>query len=419
MEIRALEKAAPDEKAWSAGMEVDRDAVCEQLVRVLASSPFRRSKGCSKLLEYIVNRTLQGETERLKERSLGVDVFGRVADYDTASDHVVRSTTGEVRKRLAQYYVELSQPGEIRIEIPPGGYVARFVMPAASDNEDLDTGEPSLTPRWRAWRLRPRLMAVIMALASIVVLSILAIGGGVRHSSGSTLNKFWRPVLQSPKPILLCIGAWIQSPSTSQAGGLPQANNGAAAGELLGVFRGSEKVYLDDAMALLKLASWLQQTEKPYRILPPARVTFADLQTSPAVLIGFNNYWTTSLADRLRFTIERAPGSEVKVLRDKKYPTRNDWSVNLSTPYNQPTMDYALVVRALDSKTGQIAVTAAGLSHFGTLAAGEFLTNPELMSKLDAFGPSGWEHKNVAIVLATEVIKGSPGLPKIVAADFW
>ncbi len=417
MQFRTLERA-PDDEPWHA-MEEDREAIREQLGRVLASSVFRRSKGCSSLLEYIVNRTLNGEMDRLKERTLGVDVFGRTPDYDTASDHVVRSAAGEVRKRLAQYYMQPERSAELRIEIPPGGYAPRFVPSSVSgaglvrESDRLDLAPVPVPERYR-----PRLIA-IAAVAAVAVLSVLAMNGVFAHSTVGTLDRFWRPVLQSSSPILLCIGAWNQPTPVAPAGAADRLAAGPADIESAGAFRGSEKVYLDDAMALLKLAGWLQQKKKPFRILPPARVTFADLQTSPAVLIGFNNFWTTSLADRLRFTVERAPGSDIKVLRDKKNPTRNDWSVNLSTPYNQPTMDYALVVRAFDQKTGQIAITAAGLSHFGTLAAGEFLTNPELMKKLDAFGGSGWEHKNVAVVLATEVIKGSPGLPKIVAADFW
>jgi hypothetical protein len=281
-------------------------------------------------------------------------------------------------------------------------------------------GDPTVLPEQplahRPWRARTAAIAVLVVGA---VLSVLAIKGSVAAFPERQLNKFWAPVFHTHEPVLLCIGAWNQSAQPGSPGPALPAGNGVPEAESAGAFRGSEKMFLDDAMALVKIAGLLQQNQKPYRILPPARVTFADLQTSPAVLIGFNNYWTTSFAGRIRFTVERAPGSDIVVLRDKKHPARNDWSVNLSTPFDQPTTDYALVIRGLDSKTGQIAVTAAGLSHFGTLAAGEFLTDPAQIAKLDAFGPSSWENKNVAIVLSTEVIKGSPGSAKIIAADFW
>jgi hypothetical protein len=64
-------------------------------------------------------------------------------------------------------------------------------------------------------------------------------------------------------------------------------------------------------------------------------------------------------------------------------------------------------------------VTAAGLTSYGTLAAGEFLTNPAQLKKLEAYAPRAWENKDLAIVLSTEVIKASVGSPNVVAAEFW
>ena len=54
----------------------------------------------------MVELALKGQTENLKERTIGIDVFERNPDYDTNIDHVVRTTAGEIRKRIAQYYHE-------------------------------------------------------------------------------------------------------------------------------------------------------------------------------------------------------------------------------------------------------------------------------------------------------------------------
>jgi hypothetical protein len=83
------------------------------------------------------------------------------------------------------------------------------------------------------------------------------------------------------------------------------------------------------------------------------------------------------------------------------------------------TRDYALVVRVLDPKTEQMVVTAAGLSVFGTLAAGEFLTMPDEFRKIQGVAPKGWQQKNFELVLSTDVIRGKSGHPNIVAAHFW
>src|SRR6266498_2847628 len=78
-------------------------AVHAQLERILSSSVFRNSKRYSSVLKYVVERTVEGAGDQLKERTIGIEVFGRVPDYDTASDHAVRSAAAEIRKRLAQY----------------------------------------------------------------------------------------------------------------------------------------------------------------------------------------------------------------------------------------------------------------------------------------------------------------------------
>src|ERR1051326_9031994 len=108
-----------------------RESLAGHLEQILASTALRNSKRYAAVLRYVVERTLEGTTERLKERTIGVDVFGRPADYDTASDHAVRSAMAEVRKRLAQYYQDEGEPSQLRIEIQPGSYVPQFRLLAA------------------------------------------------------------------------------------------------------------------------------------------------------------------------------------------------------------------------------------------------------------------------------------------------
>src|ERR1039458_1027121 len=101
----------------------DRNAINEQLDRLLKSSFFSNSKRYPALLSHVVTRALEGQTSELKERALGIEVFDRAADYDTNIDPVVRITAGEIRKRLAQYYCEPEHEGELRIELRSGSYV--------------------------------------------------------------------------------------------------------------------------------------------------------------------------------------------------------------------------------------------------------------------------------------------------------
>ena len=76
----------------------------EQLERLLESHLFRNSKRYPNMLRHIVERTLAGQAEAIKERSLGVVVFGRPPDYDCSSDPVVRMSAAEIRKRLIVFH---------------------------------------------------------------------------------------------------------------------------------------------------------------------------------------------------------------------------------------------------------------------------------------------------------------------------
>ena len=79
-------------------------SVQEELEGILASPFFRTSQRCSHMLRYIVEQFMLDPSVRLKERTIGIEVFKRSCDYDTANDPVVRTTAGEIRKRLTQYY---------------------------------------------------------------------------------------------------------------------------------------------------------------------------------------------------------------------------------------------------------------------------------------------------------------------------
>ena len=100
--------------------------VMQQLNRLLDSSLFKNSRRYPALLRFIVEETLEGRGEYLKERLLGIRVFDRPADYDTAADPIVRVTIAEVRKRIAQYYHDEEHDAEIRIELLPGRYAPEF-----------------------------------------------------------------------------------------------------------------------------------------------------------------------------------------------------------------------------------------------------------------------------------------------------
>src|SRR4029079_18216971 len=111
----------------------DHAAVHTQLARLLESPHFRNSKRSQALLRFVVQAALAGDQNSLKERCIGAAVFGRAPAYDTAQDPIVRNAAIEVRKRLAQYYLEPEHAAELRIDLPSGSYMPSFpAEPAAA-----------------------------------------------------------------------------------------------------------------------------------------------------------------------------------------------------------------------------------------------------------------------------------------------
>src|SRR5580692_4022598 len=113
----------------------------EQLKRLLAHQLFMNSKRYPVLLAYTVEQALLGNAGELKERTIGVEAFGREPNYDVNLDPVVRTTAAEVRKRLIQYYYSPDHAKELIIELPVGSYVPSFREPphhsSASDEQQV------------------------------------------------------------------------------------------------------------------------------------------------------------------------------------------------------------------------------------------------------------------------------------------
>jgi TolB-like protein/Tfp pilus assembly protein PilF len=104
--------------------------VREHLRAVLSSAAFAGSKRAQEFLQLVVEHALADRGESLKERMIGAQMFGRPVDYDTANDAVVRVKATEVRRRLAQFYRESGPDPLVRIELPVGSYVPKFLCHA-------------------------------------------------------------------------------------------------------------------------------------------------------------------------------------------------------------------------------------------------------------------------------------------------
>ena len=146
--------------------------------------------------------------------------------------------------------------------------------------------------------------------------------------------------------------------------------------------------------------------------------TLTDLRKGPAILVGaFNNSWTMRLDHDLRFTYVWNNETHTGFIRDRQNPNNRNWVHDPAMPYSQLTQDYAVVSRFMDPLTEKMLVVVGGMGRDGTIAAGEFVTEPRYLEKLAAHAPRHWDRMNLQVVLATDIVKGNTGPPRIVATS--
>ena len=124
--LSLMTSAEPNRVRWTPHTEEDREAVRQALEKILSSPHFCNSKRYPALLRYVVEQTLTGNGEHIKERTLGIEVFGRAPDYDTNVDTAVRYSAGEVRKRLMLYHHETTNV-PIQISLSARSYLPEFL----------------------------------------------------------------------------------------------------------------------------------------------------------------------------------------------------------------------------------------------------------------------------------------------------
>jgi len=412
--------------------QITPGAVRDQLETLVQDPVFRSSKRSVQFLRYVVEETLEGSADQIKERTIGVEVFGRHPSYDTNVDHIVRTAAIELRKRLAIYYGDERHRSELLISLVPGSYVPHFQPPAASgvavaDHEIAASPVefPSSLPEHRAadvhdgdilpaqpWLLRWKIGLGVVALAFITSIAVYVF----RPASAQDL--FWKPVLDTPGFVLLAVGSASSGPPTpssdDQSASLPIVHRTT-----------SPSVPLADAITLARVTASLESRGKHVIIRPEGASSFSELRESPVVLIGaFNNEWSLRLTRQLRYSLVLDPDAHLIYIKDARNPSSRAWSWATNQPTERqgaaggPALeDYALISRIWNSDTGRVVIVIGGLYTYGTEAAGEFLTSAQMMQAISKAVGLRDMHRNVQIVLRTRVTDGTAGPPEVVATS--
>jgi hypothetical protein len=401
---------------WMPTTPEERDVVTRELEAILSSYHFRGSKRYRALLQYVVDAALENRIGDLKERTLGVEVFGREPGYDTNADPVVRVSAGEVRKRIAQYYHEKGNSSRVQIELPLGSYAPEFLLrsPGAASS---DADPARLTSSERATRTRRSTRRSLMRDFLFVLAGVLLLGCGIAgylyHQASGTgvaaAKMLWDPLIQASRPVLIVVG-------TSHPDQMVPENDQTTFGDHMS--NPYHHVSVSSAIALASLGGVLHQRGKDYQIKEAPETSLTDIRSRSLILVGaMNNQWTMRLLKPLR--IHFAFDNSVARIEDAENPQQQSWFIDFTKPYSTITTDYAIVARFRDPTTEGPVLVIGGLGPYGTEAASEFVQAPQHLADLAAKLPRGWENKNLEVVLKTNVIGAKAGPPILVTAYTW
>ena len=418
-ELKMLASPQSEKERNGTNPTLNPAAIREQLNRLLAHSLFTNSKRYPVLLAYTVEQTLLGKGSELKERTIGIEAFGREPDYDVNVDPVVRMTAAEVRKRLSQYYYNPEHAGELVIELPVGSYIPLFREPVtqqsgfasehvvpesdeiSAQDSDSTPGPPAGAEQKRSG-LTVRLWISLAIALLFVACSGFVIGRLSFSRRSSNLERFWAPMNSASSRITYCLGVPVDAFDHDRLAppGLP-------------MYGGLD---VSDVTTLARSIVPLVPRHDQFRVLAASRTEFTQLREGPFVLIGaFDNPWTMRITKGLPFGFDY-DGTTRRVV-DRK--SGRFWTLQWQVPNTKLAKDYAIVARIHDDVTGQPVIILGGILGQGTEAASEVVSNPAYLNALLEKAPKNWNRLNLEAILETNVIDGHAGPPKIIAVETW
>lgn len=405
-------------------------ALRAHLREVVESPAFKGSRRGRQFLHFIVEKTLAGHGDELKERNLGVELFGRDSSYDTGEDAIVRVTASDVRKRLHEYYSETDSA--IRIELLAGSYTPQFRHMPCRDltlPRPVPAPVPSLRPdRWRRLAVLAGLLLVMAAVASAWLWR-----RSRASESVSPLHVLpWSVLLQSGRQLQLVFAdpdvSVIQELTGSQLSLSDYANRRYVARpealrsemrQALSHMRGVNVAAVDVgiAVAISRLAG-----TGPTRLkLNTARsLQLSAFRTDDDfIILGSprSNPWSALFEDQLDFEFVRDPELRAEVIRNKRaqpgelpryVPTARGWGTGHS---------FATIALVGNPNQSGKVLLVAGTSAEGTEAAGQFVANSAQFARtLQAHGiDPGGPPAHFQILLQVRTMAGSSSTLDVVA----
>jgi len=384
------------------------------LNEITEGAAFKGSPRSAQFLEYVIWQSAAGKVADLKERTIGVELFGRTPAYDTGEDAIVRVTASDVRKRLVQHYSGVGKASEFRISLPSGGYVPElirtlkigndgWVTQLSVDERPVETpvqGFPSwerpkneTTADWKHWILP---ILGIIALTVGISLTIVNRPGPIASSGkrvGNSDAAPWTALFDGSRRVLIVASdpniEEIQRMSHSslslsdyanQSYLPPGANNLSPAeiGFMKDILRGN-KISSFDGSIIANLASLMTPGHNRVLVKAARDLRVKDLQTDEnLVFLGSprSNPWTSMFDPVLDFQFAFDTRTQREFIRNV-HPGKGESNEYVPTAGGFDTGESFALISVFHNPgyVGRVLIIA-GASGEGTEAAGDLVADP-------------------------------------------
>ena len=187
-----------------------------QVERIFQSKTFRSSDVLRHLLSYLVDASLAGTADELKEYTVAVDALGKPSSYDPRQESAVRMQVGRLRQKLTEYYRTEGIDDPVIVDLPKGGFRVVF-EPRKAAFDPITLPNPVIEEIQPAgWRRREVALAIglIAALASTAFFAMQywRAGQASSRSAGEAavpwtpeIQQLWDPSIVVSRPLVVCI----------------------------------------------------------------------------------------------------------------------------------------------------------------------------------------------------------------------
>ena len=422
----------------------ERYEIRDQVKRILQSKHFAKTRKRNRFLEFVCEQTLLGNADKLNEYVLGVEVYGRGADFNPQEDAIVRVQASDIRKSLREYYADEGKSDPWRIDLPPGHYVPQFARGpgAPSAPAAAPPSAPSSAPARGFWR-RNALVAVLAS--ACVVLSVVVVAQQYAGRTvppvraGSALPAgtewFWKPFSPPADPPLIVVPNHpLMRPAHNGDSPATLANGHLIPKSKLGEFKDTvhfrelrEFNYVSDmtdftglgeALGLLDFFELFSKAGQKVRVRPARLVDFDALKVGNAIILGGTQGWSSRI-----FLYPEGFSLHAGVI-ENKHPLpgeKAEYRPEFDSLSNSLRRDYALVLMLPNVTPERRILLTYGIYTKGTQAAIEYVTNAEclqeLQRKLTALSPDKQSvPKFFQVLLSTSVENDVPGRASFVSA---